>query len=74
MNYRIVVRRQAEADMAAAAIWYNQQNPGLGTEYLRSVDVCIASISRNPAMYATVYRTVKIPVASNPESRSRLML
>lgn len=45
--------------MAAAAIWYDQQNPGLGTEYLRAVDVCIASISRNPALYATVYRTVK---------------
>lgn len=59
MNYPVVVRRQAEADMAAAASWYNGQNPGLGTEYLRSVDVCIASISRNPAMYATVYRTVK---------------
>jgi len=41
------------------AIWYNQQNPGLGTEYLRSVDVCIASISRNPAMSATVYRSAK---------------
>ena len=59
MNYRIVVRKQAEADMAAAANWYNQQNPGLGTEYLRAVDVCIASISRNPDMHATVYRTVK---------------
>lgn len=59
MNLKIVVRKQAEADMAAAAIWYDQQNPGLGTEYLRAVDVCIASIARNPAMYATVYRTVK---------------
>ena len=45
--------------MAAAAIWYDQQNPGLGTEYLRAVDVCIASIARNPAIHATVYRTVK---------------
>ena len=59
MNHRIFVRSQAEADMAAAAIWYDQQNPGLGTEYLRAVDVCIASLARNPGMYTTVYRTVR---------------
>jgi plasmid stabilization system protein ParE len=59
MNRKIFVRSQAEADMAAAATWYDQQNPGLGTEYLRAVDVCIASVARNPAMYATVYRSVR---------------
>jgi plasmid stabilization system protein ParE len=45
--------------MAEAATWYDQQSPGLGTEYLRAVDVCIASIARNPAIHATLYRNVK---------------
>jgi toxin ParE1/3/4 len=45
--------------MAAAVTWYDQQNPGLGTEFLRAVDVCIASVARSPAMYAIVYRTVR---------------
>ena len=59
MNYQVVVRSQAETDMAAAAAWYDQQSPGLGTEFLRAIDVGIASVARNPAMFATVYRNVR---------------
>jgi plasmid stabilization system protein ParE len=58
-NHRVFVRAQAEADIASAATWYDKQSPGLGTEYLRAVDVCIAAIARNPAMFATVYRSVR---------------
>jgi plasmid stabilization system protein ParE len=59
MTSRIYVRPQAETDMATAATWYNQQSPGLGTDFLRAVDVCIAAVARNPAMFATVYRKVR---------------
>jgi plasmid stabilization system protein ParE len=58
MSYRVVVRSRAEADMAAAAKWYEEQSPGLGTEFLRAVEGCIASVARNPAMFAILYRNV----------------
>jgi len=59
MTSRIYVRSQAETDMATAVTWYNQQSPGLGTEFFRAVDACIATVARNPAMFATVYRNVR---------------
>lgn len=59
MSYRVVVRAKAEIDMVTAAKWYEDQSPGLGTEFLRAVEGCIASVARNPAMYAIVYRNVR---------------
>lgn len=45
--------------MAAAAKWYQNQSPGLGTEFLRAAEGCIASVARNPAIYAVMYRNVR---------------
>lgn len=45
--------------MAAAANWYDERSPGLGTEFLRAVETCIASIDRNPVMYAFIYRNIR---------------
>ena len=59
MTSRIYVRPQAEIDMATAVTWYNQQSPGLGTEFSRAVDACIAAVARNSAMFATVYCKVR---------------
>jgi plasmid stabilization system protein ParE len=59
MNYRISVRSQAETDIAAAAVWYDQQSLGLGTEFLRAVEVSIATIARNPAIFAVVHKSVR---------------
>jgi len=48
---RLVVREAAEADIAEAARWYEQRSPGLGSEFLRAVDVTIAEITRMPERY-----------------------
>jgi plasmid stabilization system protein ParE len=45
--------------MAAAAQWYESQSPGLGTEFLRAAEGCIASVARNPAMFAVMYRNIR---------------
>ena len=34
MNYRLQIRLAAEADVAEAAQWYNQRQPGLGEKFL----------------------------------------
>jgi len=45
--------------MAEAVRWYEEQSPGLGAEYLRAVEIGIASAGRHPLIYAAVYRSVR---------------
>jgi plasmid stabilization system protein ParE len=52
---RLVVRDAAEADILEAARWYEQRSPGLGTEFLRAVDVALAEIARMPGRYPAVH-------------------
>lgn len=59
VSFRVVVRKSAESDLLAAAKWYEEQSRGLGTEFLRAVDVCIASVAGNPAMFAVMYRNIR---------------
>jgi plasmid stabilization system protein ParE len=51
---RLLVRGAAEADIAEAARWYEQRSPGLGSEFLRAVDVTLAEIARMPERYPIV--------------------
>ena len=51
---RLVVREAAEADIAEAARWYEQRSLGLGSEFLRAVDVTLAEITRVPQRYPLV--------------------
>jgi plasmid stabilization system protein ParE len=57
MTPRLVVRSAAEADIAQAALWYEQRSPGLGTEFLRAVDVSLAEIARMPERFPVVHLT-----------------
>jgi plasmid stabilization system protein ParE len=51
---RLVVRQAAEADIAEGARWYEQRSPGLGSEFLRAIDVTLAEIARMPERYPLV--------------------
>jgi plasmid stabilization system protein ParE len=51
---RLVVREAAEADITDAARWYEERSPGLGSEFLRAVDVTLAEIARMPGRYPLV--------------------
>lgn len=41
----LIVRPDAEADITDAAVWYETQSPGLGSEFIRSVDACLADVA-----------------------------
>lgn len=56
---RFVVRPEAEADIEATFRWYEAQSPGLGSEFVRAVDACLAGIERNPELYAEHYRRAR---------------
>jgi plasmid stabilization system protein ParE len=51
---RLVVREAAEADIVEAGRWYERRSSGLGSEFLRAVDVALAEISRMPERYLVV--------------------
>lgn len=62
---RVIVRLEAEVDITDAAIWYHNQETGLGHEFLSEVDVAVTSIAENPFRYPCFRR--------KPEVRRLLM-
>ena len=56
MSYRLKIRLAAEADLAEAAQWYNQRQPGLGEKFLREVDQAIARVLENPLAFPVIRR------------------
>ena len=59
MSRELIVRPEAEAELAQAFEWYESRIPGLGLDFIRAVDRLFNSILRNPLMYPVVYKTVR---------------
>ena len=59
MKYDLIVRPEAEAELAKAFDWYEQQVAGLGSRFLLSVDAVISSIRRDPLRYPIIYKNVR---------------
>jgi plasmid stabilization system protein ParE len=55
MAAELVVAPAAEQDISEAYVWYEGRRTGLGEEFLRSVDACMASIRRQPEIYPVVH-------------------
>jgi plasmid stabilization system protein ParE len=56
MSYQLIISPEAELDIQDAFEWYEQRDSGLGSEFVRAVDSCLALIGRNPLAYPVVYR------------------
>lgn len=48
MTFAVVVQPQAEADLAAAFDWYQQRQPGLGSELLNEAETSIRKLAGQP--------------------------
>lgn len=59
MQHRVIVRPIAETDIIEAARWYEQRDQGLGTEFIRAIDACIAAIERSARQYPVVYGNIR---------------
>lgn len=59
MSRRLLIRPEAEAEMAAAFDWYEKRVAGLGAKFLLCVDDAFHSISRNPLQFPRVHRTAR---------------
>ena len=54
MSQRLVLRPEAQSDIAEAAEWYDQQQVGLSLQFRAALDNTLASIEENPRLHAQV--------------------
>jgi toxin ParE1/3/4 len=59
MSRELIVRPEAEAELAQGFEWYESRLPGLGLDFIRAVDNLFNSILRNPLKYPVVYKAVR---------------
>lgn len=58
MSRELVIRPEAEADIADALGWYEARVPGLGSQFLLILDAVFNSILRDPNVYPRVHKQV----------------
>lgn len=51
MARRLVVQRQSDLDIQAAALWYEDQQAGLGIRFLDELDEVFRRIENNPKQF-----------------------
>ena len=54
MKKALIVRPDAELDLAEAYSWYEARVSGFGSDFLLSIDASLSSIQRTPEMYPIV--------------------
>jgi len=56
MAHRLIIRPEAEADIADAAVWYDDQQSGLGNEFIDQVQVSLNRAIANPYAFQSLRR------------------
>ena len=59
MITEIRLREEAEADLYEAALWYQQQQRGLGNDFLDEVYKSLQFIQQHPLAYPIVHRDTR---------------
>jgi hypothetical protein len=59
MSFVIKRHRLVENDQLAAAIWYDEQEPGLGDDFLDESDAAILSLATKAELYAIRFEDVR---------------
>jgi plasmid stabilization system protein ParE len=60
VSFPVILRDEAEVGMAEAALWYERRSLGLGAEFVRSVDACLALVSRQPTLFPVIHREARM--------------
>jgi plasmid stabilization system protein ParE len=58
VSYSLLVRPEAQADLAETLKWYEEQ-AGLGRQFVEMVDAALVSITKNPLAYPAVRKVVR---------------
>jgi plasmid stabilization system protein ParE len=58
-SYRLLIRPEAEFDLAAAYRWYEDKDAGLGAEFLRTVEAALLGIQKNPQIHQKIHQDIR---------------
>jgi plasmid stabilization system protein ParE len=56
---RVFLRPEARDDLREAQRWYESRSPGLGAEFLRSLEFCVARVEDSPDRFPVVDATTR---------------
>ena len=59
MKHRLIIRPEAEAELAEAFDWYEHRVPGLGADFLMALDTAVDSILSNPLQHPALHRSIR---------------
>src|ERR1700750_2514070 len=59
MTRPVIVRPEAAREVQEAFDWYEGRSEGLGLEFLRAADACLAGVQRNPSAFPKVHKEVR---------------
>jgi plasmid stabilization system protein ParE len=55
----LIIRPDAEADIAAAYDWYEKQHEGLGREFVEEISAAIEAVQADPIRFPAIFRTLR---------------
>lgn len=55
----VIYRPAAEFELQEAYNWYEEREPGLGSEFMRCVDGCIQLIRRHPEIFPVAHKNIR---------------
>jgi len=59
VTFELIVSPEAEAEMGEAFDWYEEQLPGLGSDFLLNVDAALNAILRNPKQFPVAHKNLR---------------
>lgn len=65
MNFKLIVRDDAHADILDAHRWYRDRPEEVGRDFAKATDFCLDSIRRNPFAYPQLYKKTRRALRKN---------
>ena len=59
MTLKVVFRRAARAEFDAAALWYEERRPGLGTQFVSEIDRAVELAARQPDRFPVKHKEIR---------------
>ena len=59
MTFELRLRPESELELADAALWYEEQMPGLGHQFLDEALAAFSTITETPLMYPIIHRNTR---------------
>jgi len=59
MKYKLIIRPEAERDLAEVFGWYESKRRGLGHDFLLQVEAALNFLEKNPKIFPEVYKEAR---------------